>query len=401
MSPQLDSDNPFKALEDAIHRQGAEEAALKAIAGARVRLIMGADARYAFFAVLALRFKVVIDWETETLAVDGHSLFTNPDFVKSLTPDELLGCVVHETLHAALQHHTRREGRNLRTWNVACDCAINHILIEAGFTLPKGRILAGEGSFHDLPVEKSAEFYYELLQKKEPEQEKDGSGKTDAGGCGEVRDAAESTESESEWKAAVHQAQEVSKGRGTLPGGLSRVVGDTLCPSVHWREVLREFVRSNEHNDYTWSRPNKRYLSSGLFLPSLRSEGLGDVVLAVDCSGSISEDQLNKFASEAEEILTCFDCSATILYHDVEVTGIDEWRPADGPLRLRAVGGGGTSHEGIFKWVEESGLNPSCLIALTDMDSSIPSVGPDFPVLWGVIGDSQNEPNFGQTVRIK
>ena len=85
-------------------------------------------------------------------------------------------------------------------------------------------------------------------------------------------------------------------------------------------------------------------LAQGLYLPGLHSEELGDVVLAVDTSGSIDEQMLGLFAAEANAVLGAYDCTVTVLYHDTEVQKVQTWRSADGPLVLEPVGGGGTSH---------------------------------------------------------
>jgi predicted metal-dependent peptidase len=100
--------------------------------------VLGKDAKSCFFATLALRLLPGPDWGIDTLATDGRRLAYRPDFVTTLTPDELLGVVAHEVLHNALAHHARRDWREPRRWNVACDLAVNPLL-DAGFALPAGR----------------------------------------------------------------------------------------------------------------------------------------------------------------------------------------------------------------------------------------------------------------------
>src|SRR5204863_1853871 len=115
---------------------------------------------------------------------------------------------------------------------------------------------------------------------------------------------------------AVAQAERAARARGELPGGLGRAVHHVLHPPADWRQVLREFVSASARNDYSWARPSRRLLSQGLYLPGLHSEELGDVVLAVDTSGSIGDELLGVFAAEANAVLAAFDCSVTVLYHD-------------------------------------------------------------------------------------
>jgi predicted metal-dependent peptidase len=197
---------------------------------------------------------------------------------------------------------------------------------------------------------------------------------------------------------ALAQAQQVAKQRGTLPAGLARLVQETLQPRLDWREVLRRFLSSQARNDFSWSHPNRRFLHAGLYLPGLRSEELGEVVLAVDTSGPIGPRELSLFAAEAQAILESFDCSLTILYHDSAVQHVQRWHSGDGPLQLEPAGGGGTSHVCVFEWVEQQGEMPTCVICLTDLYTEFPPLPPALPVLWAVSGDNTSRPPFGLRV---
>lgn len=370
-----------------------EADAARALSAARVRLILGREAKAAFFASLALRLTPVVDWTADTAWTDGRRLGYNPDFVLTLTPDELVAVVCHEVMHLALKHHTRRQGRDPERWNEACDCAINPLLIGNGFTLPAGCLMPGEGRYAMLPPGKSAEEYYALL----PEG-------TGPKSCGEVRepgpDQSSQTSQESEWDVAVAQAEKVARQRGELPAGLARTVEKVLHPPADWQALLREFVSATAKNDYSWSKPNRRFIAQGLYLPGLRSEELGEVVVAVDTSGSIGEKELALFGSELDSILSAFDCSATVLYHDSAICKVDEWKSADGPFTLDPVGGGGTSHRCVFEWIEQEGRSPACILCLTDMESDFPEAPPAAPVLWAVIGSNEDPPPFGTAVRV-
>jgi predicted metal-dependent peptidase len=404
--------NPFAALEEAAARQVAEETAAKALASARARLILGRDGKSIFFATLALRLTPEPNWEVETMATDGRVLAYGPRFVTALSPDELLGVVAHEVMHNALAHPSRQRGRDHGLWNVACDLAINPLLVEAGFTLPADRLLPGEARYQHLPPGRSAEEYYAALASDRPGQDREpggaadgiGANKPDPGGCGTVmapKDGpADARQTEAEWQVAVAQAHQAAAGRGPLPGGLDRTVHNTLHPRADWRSILREFVSSHARNDYSWARPNRRLISQGLYLPGLHSEELGDVVLAVDTSGSIDEKLLGVFAAEVNAVLASFDCSVTVLYHDTDVQKVQTWRSADGPLVLDPVGGGGTSHVCVFDWVGQAGMCPACVVCLTDLDTEFPAAIPPVPVLWAVAGDRSTDPPFGRVVSL-
>lgn len=408
----MSASNPFAALEEAAARQATEEQAGRALASARAQLILGRDARSVFFATLALRLTPEPDWDIETMATDGRVLAYGPRFVTGLSPDELVGVLSHEVMHNALGHPCRQGGREYGLWNVACDLAVNPLLHEAGFTLPADRLMPGEGRYQHLLPGKSAEEYYAALasdqsgREREPDGAADGIGanKPDPGGCGTVmppKDGpADARQMEAEWQSAVAQAQQAAAGRGPLPGGLDRTVHETLHPPADWRAVLREFVSASARNDYSWARPNRRLIAQGLYLPGVHSEELGNVVLAVDTSGSIDEKLLGVFAAEVNAVLASFDCSVTVLYHDTDVQKVQTWRSSDGPLVLDPVGGGGTSHACVFEWVEQAGMSPACVVCLTDLDTEFPASTPDVPVLWAAPQAAQVLPPFGRTVAL-
>jgi predicted metal-dependent peptidase len=407
-------DDPFAVIEAEAARQTAAERASRALSAARARLILGRDARSAFFACLVLRLAPAADWDCETMATDGRALAYHPRFVAGLGPDELVGVLAHEVLHCALAHPGRRGVRDAARWNVACDLAVNPLLVQAGFALPASRLTPGEGTYAHLPPGQSADAYYALLgpvHQPAPSDDVrpgDGDGEKcpgDPGGCGSVTDPvgaspAQIGQTAAQWRVAVAQAEQAARGRGELPAGLDRTADRVLRPPRDWREVLREFVASHARNDHSWARPNRRFLWQGLYLPGLHSEELGDVVVAVDTSGSVGERELGVFAAEVNGILAAFDCAATVLYHDTEVQKVQTWRSGDGELVLDPVGGGGTSHRCVFDWLDRSDLDPSCVVCLTDLETQFPDRVPATPVLWAVAGDATTRPPFGRRVSV-
>jgi predicted metal-dependent peptidase len=397
------NEDPFSALERAAHRQDAEEKAQRQLATARCRLVLGRDAKAAFFAALALPLEAVVDWNMEKMATDGKHLVYNPDFLNKLSVDEAVGVVAHAVMHNALKHPMRLGHRDLKKWNLACDGSVNPILEEAGYKLPASRVMPGEGPLAKATKGMSAEEIYALLDDDQGDQGDQGE-RDDPGGCVGVQAPGDGSpaacqQAAAEQEVAVAQAHNVAKQRGKLPGGIEWLVQEVLAPKVDWREVLREFVSRFSKNDYSWSPPNRRFVHLGLYLPGLRSEELGDVVAAIDTSGSIGEKELVLFGSELQGVLEAYDCSLTILYHDSAIQHVQQWKSTDGPLVLEAKGGGGTSHIPVFDWIEEHGEPPACLVCLTDMYSEFPDAGPDYPVLFASTTEGKTAP-FGQLVEI-
>jgi predicted metal-dependent peptidase len=378
-----------------------------------------------FFGTLLFRLGAHARPSIATMATDGVSLFFNPEFVDTLNAAELAGVLAHEVMHPALQHHTRRGIRDPKCWNMACDYAINPMLLDAWLSLPKDVLL--DHRFRGM----SAERIYNLLDeqqdqgesKSEPENQANDpsdreSGKTaddpsadddltapkTPGGFGQVLDAPEPegddgdtvAEQAREWKIAVEQAENVAKLAGKLPVGVTRSLEQSAAAGVDWREILRRAWSETIPSDYSWMPPNRRHIWAGLYLPGVRSEGAGEIAIAVDCSGSINARQLGLFGAEIRSILEGQRPSLVhVLYFDTEVQKSDVYQ-AGQPIALTPVGGGGTNFSPCFRWLDERGIVPQTLIFLTDLCGTFPEDAPTYPVLWAST-ESRRAP-FGQVI---
>src|SRR6201995_1974444 len=117
-----------------------------------------------FFGTLLFRLGAKPSRMVATMATDGISLFYNPAFVETLNAAELAGVLAHEVMHPALQHHTRRGDRDHARWNMACDYAINPMLLDAGLTLPKDVLI--DNRFRGM----SAERIYNLIEEDDKQE---------------------------------------------------------------------------------------------------------------------------------------------------------------------------------------------------------------------------------------
>ena len=377
-----------------------------------------------FFGSLLFRLGARPRSSIATMATDGVSLFFNPDFVDTLSAAELAGVLAHEVMHPALQHHTRRGDRNPKRWNMACDYAINPMLVDAGLTLPKDVLLdhrfrgmSAERIYHRLVEEKNQDTSNEETQRQDKSPE--GGGETPCkvveeddtphvprtpGGVGQVLDAPEPADGKDasvadqarEWQVAVEQAENVAKLAGKLPAGVTRGLEAAQAAGVDWRELLRRAWSETIPVDYSWTRPNRRHIWAGLYLPGVTSEGVGEIAIAVDCSGSVNARQLGLFEAEIRSILEGQQPRLVhVLYFDTEVHKVDTYQ-ARQPISLAPVGGGGTDFRPCFRWLEERAITPQTLIVLTDLCGTFPGDVPPYPVLWAST-ETRSVP-FGQVV---
>ncbi len=202
-----------------------------------------------------------------------------------------------------------------------------------------------------------------------------------------------------EQKQQVAMAVQAAQMQGKGSAGLERMVAELLAPKISWKEVMQRFLAEVAANDYSWARPNNRYLPSGIYLPSLNSLELGRVVFVVDTSGSIDTKALDQFASELKDAMTCFRFPVTVIYADDSVAGVEELDPEDD---LHPVGYGGTDYRPAFDYIRQYIEDEvRAIIYFTDgWCDSFPSLEPDTPVLWAVTERERFNPPFGEVVRI-
>lgn len=342
-----------------------------------------------FFGTLALRLKLVEDNTISSLAVDGKHVFYNAKFVRDLTPALRKSAMAHEVGHCVFDHLTRRNGRNPSKWNAAGDYVINDVIKDAGFEL--GKTWLHNPAFKGM----TADHIYSLL----PDQPDD-----EHGGLCDIRDAAQGNPAdaemvETEWKIATAQAAQAAKAQGKLSGSLERFVDDMLNSKVDWKAMLRQFITSFAKNDYQWTRPNRRMLANGFYLPGLHSEVMESVCVVTDDSGSIDGPVLSAFTAEISAIRDAVRPVKTIhISCDARINHMDEFSMED-EFKLVSKGGGGTDFRPPFTHFDELGETPKCLIYLTDGYGPFPQTAPDYPVLWVMTTDVV--PPWGQHVRIE
>ena len=404
----------------------ADGAAERALAAARTRLIL--DHPFLGALVLRLPLNAAGRW-CPTTATDARALYYNPRWIESLTPAQRQFALAHEALHCALGHFARRGHRVQRRWDLACDFAINPLLLDEGLAPPPGaQVLAPYRGM-------SAEAIYSCIDDQQQQEQDtldehawdgddggqggqapagDGVPQDDldrgAGGAGADGQAAAGTRGTSapdaatgaarprpldrserehlrqQWQRHLAAAAQRAREAGKLAGALARLVEDGLAPRVSWRAALAQHLAQTARDDYTWLRPSRR--EGDAMLPSLRSQA-GDIVIAIDSSGSVGADDLAEFIAEINALKGTLAVRTTLLACDSALAAEGPWvAEAWEPLRLPKclAGGGGTDFNPVFDWVERQGQRPDALVYFTDADGSFPARPPDYPVLWLVKG---------------
>jgi predicted metal-dependent peptidase len=288
-------------------------------------------------------------------------------------------------------------------WNEACDYAINPLLISYGIKLPEGALI--DKKYDDWSADA---IYNDLLSTVKEGNMPSSLG--DVGGTGYFEDgemtSSQKQEVENEWKQRLVGAAESCKLRGTVPGEFASLIEKFLEPKVLWGEKLRMYAHDLVRWDSSWSKPNKRYIDQGIYLPSVkRLNGISKLIVAIDDSGSALQ-YLPQFGGELTSIFEeCDIDECIVLYIDSVVNNVQRYTDDDLPIVIDSKGGGGTSFEPAFEWVEENNEEPTLFVYLTDMYGSFPEYEPDYPVIW-VAYDSdpkyyEGNCHFGEIIEVE
>ena len=204
------------------------------------------------------------------------------------------------------------------------------------------------------------------------------------GGAGEGEAPVDVTAEEQAWDEAMHQAMNLARAEGKLPGGVEETVRNAHASTLDWRSLLRRYMTDAARRDYSWSLPNRRFIDGGLYLPSIRSEGMDAIAVIIDTSGSLPTRTLADFWAELREVATELQPeSVYVLQVDAAVQDAAEYAPDDLPDEIALKGRGGTDFRPGFEWLDEHGIQPCVCLYFTDMlCSDYPEAEPHFDVVW-------------------
>ena len=350
-----------------------------------------------------------------TAYTNGRDEVYGRDFVDKLNDAELRFLVLHECYHKLYRHLTTWRwmyDENHQLANQACDFVINVKLVDDN-KADKFATMTGPlkiGCFDEkYRAWDSAQVFHDLKKGggNGGGQGGDGSGTGfDEHGWDDAKEM--STQERDELAREIDEA--VRQGAlmaGKVGSGGDRDMLELLQPQVDWREVLRDFITSTcAGSDYsTWRKPNRRYIGAGMYMPSGISEQIGEIVVAIDTSGSIGGPQLSAFLSEVGSIAeTVHPEAIRLLYWDTEVCG-DEVYKGDEVANLvkstKPKGGGGTTVECVPAYLQDKQIKAQCVIVLTDGYLGGSWGDWHHPLLWVILDNKNAVPSVGKAVHIK
>lgn len=410
-----------------------------------------------FFAYLSLSLKPIEEKHIPTMAVDVNAnLIYNPDWVESLNDEQVMGVLVHEILHLTLLHFLREGERKHGISNLAQDMVINYLIKQNNFKLPHGCIWTNDNNesivngvlIKDVDKKVWEEIYDELkdkLKNKFKDALKNGNVKVSNGegsgievdledyefdgttndedgeGTGKIKNIdnhiksnkgkglseEERKQKEREWLEKVQEAYVGSKMRGLVPVGIERLIGKLSESKINWKSLLLRYIESYIPSDYTYSKPNRKSISSGYFMPDVLKERI-EVSVLIDVSGSIGDEELRDFIGEIVGIARAFRHKIKFNLYTHETNLSKKYVVENGSVekikQIRILGGGGTSFSVPYRELMKEKMKPKVVIWLTDgFGDTISKKDLKTDIIWCLSkgGDEELIKGCGKVIKIK
>ena len=360
--------------------------------------------------------KVHVNDDVQTAATNGWDVIYNPDFISQhmKTDPELRFLILHEAQHKAYRHlHVWQalHDEDAQLANIAADHFVNLSLVDSD---------AGEGfiKMPELGIQPDPKYrgwsVKQIFEDLKQEQEEGGGG--GGGGEGEQGfdehdwkgakdgDPAKEAERGNEIQRAIRQGEIVRrKMQGKGSGDKDGVFGDILQPKIDWKKVLRDFITETcaGRDESSWRKPNRRFLSYDVYMPSMVGTTMTELVIGFDTSGSIFGGvEMDMFASEIKQIIE--DIKPTkvhVIYWDTSVVGHQTFEEGQFAVQnLKPKGGGGTDGSVLFDYLRDKRITPQAIVQFTD--GYVGDWGKtDVPTLWAVSSDMVAP--FGTTIRVE
>ena len=370
---------------------------------------------------------------------DQINIYLNPLMFNEMTIHEQSAIVEHEINHLLMEHFMRRGERTPFDFNVAADIAIDQLIVglpnkercielyhKAFKELPKefDELICGSlmPETYDLPNNLTCEEYYNLLQQNEKFKEDKAKGGTgdsveveidfgDGEGKQKVRVRVSGLDDHSKWDESTNEISDELKQEkikewlkrvvnsmeaGDIPSHVKVAIGNLFKTQTRWREKLHRFLT---RATLVTQKPSRKKLNRrfGLVYPGTATEFKLRLAVAIDESGSVSDELSTLFFSELRKI-NLVSPEIWMYQFDVECTEPQLFKKFK---KLEREKCGGTVFVPAIKKAEE--LKVDALIILTDGEANLNIPKPKIPVLWAL--DSSNfkdfKPPFGSKIELE
>lgn len=368
--------------------------------------------------------------QIESLELEGIKLKFNPQFIMDKSDDEVRFSLMHVAWHIPFFDAIRGQGKeDLETWNQAAD-HYNNLMIKDdksnGITVPDWATC--DSRFRG---KEKDDIYQILVQEAQQNQNQNGNG----GGGGQGNDPLagdlggqsqgdndgdgdgdnqgqgnqprmsqqQMQEMQKQMESIVQQSAMQSKmAGGPVPQSVEQYLEELYNPKLPWERILAKYMDDYSNDDYSYQKVNKKFFPHGILLPTTFSEGLGDIVIANDESGSVSDEEYKTYLGAIHDIHDRLSPSSMhILNFTTHIVSEHKIEREGDISKINFRGCGGTHIPCVFEHIEKTGMTPQVLIIFSDMESQIPTKKPPYDVIWISVNNSRFKQPFGRCIHIE
>ncbi len=359
-----------------------------------------------FYGYIASTLAPVESQDTPTIGIlfkPTPRIIYNREWYGKLEIDYAMGALIHEMLHLLLLHPYRKGDRDGKLWATACDMAVNEhidlkLLSQESITVHKISLDINQ----TLERFKSAEFYYEIISQYGSfsfiEDDKQISIMLKSGQKLTINNTTKTDNSDMGQNAAkctVKELVEQAAEEGEIPVSIYSTLEDTYkINDINWRNVLKRFLSGKGKIQVrkTCKRESKRFEN----LPGNKRTVGTKVLLAIDESGSISNNQLEKFYGELLAIRKITGTTIYVTQFDTECTQpIPVEKFKRDKIRTK---NGGTDFIPVFELADK--IRIPLLIIFTDGDGKTPPES-NQKVLWVLTENGKKPASYGHSLTLK
>jgi predicted metal-dependent peptidase len=386
---------------------------------ARIRLSLKQPFLAASVMRLPLKDASDMPW-CETMSTDGYHIFFNAPWVSELRDEEIQGVVAHEVLHVVFGHADRKGNRDHLKWNIACDLAINLLLVSEGQALPTSGLL--DMRFRGMSAD---QIYAELPGGEPTGLDSFEARQIQIQNSGPARRIRSARQLDSEIGADLLDPEDIrirplqdddapdrqarrglrrqlvaemsSSLHGDSPALIRQEIEQAKSGAINWQALLRSWLTERVKSDWSTYPFAKKHIWRGIYLPSVGVQAPGHIVFAIDTSGSMTQEDIADIAAEVRSLRDTFHSKLTVIQSDAAIHSIEGYEaddPTPIPSKMTAVGRGGTDFRPVFEFVKNSDDATQLVIYATDGFGSFPERAPEVPCLWMLTPRSRSEEEF-------
>ena len=336
-----------------------------------------------FYGLFLLGLSKVIDKSVETACVRKRGinceLVINPEYWETQDDIQQLNLIQHEIYHIVFQHMFMTPFfKNHEVLNVAADCEVNSYLqnLDDTWIVP---------SMFNAEPKLGTKVYYDIIMSQTPppppQRGGDGNGSNDLPNtkddhsswgkefqeCSDAEKQLIQNQINSQIKTA---AEQTIKMRGTIPAEMQAIVDELFKPKPRvfdWKAYFRRMLGSIYDINIKKTRRKESIRFPGA--AGIKHKKKVSILVAVDTSGSVNDEELKDFFSEITYIykagarITILECDAAISAN-YEYTG--KWT---GKVHSR----GGTDFQPVIDYYRKNMKDYAALVYFTDGECSIPN----------------------------